>query len=287
MKKIISLVLTIALTISSMICVNAADEGIKVYLEGNKINFDVQPQTINGRTMVPIRAIFEAMGANVTWDDATQSAISTKNNTTVKMTLNSTTEYINGVACKMDVTPVIIDGRTLAPARYVAEAFGYTVNWDEASQSVMIVSNSNTLVFDELKNIIISKGSFKNGYYGLVAFIDESGMYSMYYRPAEDSIHLYLGSEIDENWFTMLIIIERYKKPGFLYTNEFSSGNKYEVFAEYPQFNKTYSETENTFPDYLHDATEKSINADLKFIDICTKNVANISLSDFGIYYEQ
>lgn len=143
MKKIISLVLAMAITISSTICVFAANEGIKVYLEGNKISFDVQPQTINDRTMVPIRAIFEAMGAVVNWDDATQTAISTKDNTTVKMTLNSTNEYINDVVCEMDVTPVIIDGRTLAPARYVAEAFGYYVNWDAMTQSVLISKNKN------------------------------------------------------------------------------------------------------------------------------------------------
>ena len=53
------------------------------------------------------------------------------------MTLNSTTEYINDTAYAMDVMPVIINGRTLAPARYVAEAFGYYVNWDEMTQSVL------------------------------------------------------------------------------------------------------------------------------------------------------
>ena len=52
-----------------------------------KNKFDVSPQTINDRTMVPIRAIFEAMGANVDWADITQTAISTKDSTTVKMTL--------------------------------------------------------------------------------------------------------------------------------------------------------------------------------------------------------
>ncbi len=143
MKKFISLVLAVSLAISSMICVSAADEGIRVYLEGSKIDFDVPPQTINDRTMVPIRAIFEAMGANVDWDDITQTAISTKDSTTVKMTLNSTTEYINDTAYTMDVTPVIINGRTLAPARYVAEAFGYYVNWDEMTQSVLISKKPN------------------------------------------------------------------------------------------------------------------------------------------------
>lgn len=148
MKKSISLVLAAILAIFSTVSASAASKDISVYLDGytgadgQKINFDVPPQTINGRTMVPIRAIFEAMGANVAWDEATHTAISTKDSTTVKMTLNSTTEYINGVAAEMDVTPVVIDGRTLAPARYVAEAFGYIVKWDEATRSVLISKNS-------------------------------------------------------------------------------------------------------------------------------------------------
>lgn len=159
MKKIILLALTAAvLAISSMFCVSAANEEIKVYLEGSKISFDVQPQIINGRTMVPIRAIFETMGATVTWDDTTKTAISTKDGTTVKMTLNSTTEYINNTALEMDVTPVIIDGRTLAPARYVAEAFGYYVNWDAPTQSVLISKNKN---FDVSQ---IRDGTRKNPY---------------------------------------------------------------------------------------------------------------------------
>lgn len=158
MKKFISLVVATTLTISSMLCAFAADEGINVYLEEFKINFDVQPQIINGRTMVPIRAIFEAMGANVVWDDTTKTAISTKDGTTVKMTLNSTTEYINDDTYEMDVTPVIINGRTLAPARYVAEAFGYDVKWYEMTQSVLISKNSK---FDISK---IKDGTRKHPY---------------------------------------------------------------------------------------------------------------------------
>lgn len=103
------------------VCAHAAAGEISVYLkgysgvDGEKISFDILPQNVNGRTMVPIRAIFEAMGATVDWDDTTQPAICTKDSTVVKMTLNSTTEYINDVPVTMDVTPVIISGRTLAP----------------------------------------------------------------------------------------------------------------------------------------------------------------------------
>lgn len=149
MKKFFLAVLTGVLIISTTICVSAASKEINVYLDGflgvdgQKIKFDVPPQIINDRTMIPIRAVFESMGASVEWDKATQTAIGTKNGTTVKMTLNSTTEYINGTAYEMDVPPVIINGRTLAPARYVAEAFGYNVKWDEATKSVLISKDSN------------------------------------------------------------------------------------------------------------------------------------------------
>ncbi len=121
MQKITSLFITVCLTLLMCVCAHAAAGEISVYLkgysgvDGEKISFDILPQNVNGRTMVPIRAIFEAMGATVDWDDTTQPAICTKDSTVVKMTLNSTTEYINDVPVTMDVTPVIISGRTLAP----------------------------------------------------------------------------------------------------------------------------------------------------------------------------
>lgn len=142
MKKIISLLLVVGLVLSSATLAFANESEISVYVEGQKVSFDVPPQTINDRTMVPIRAIFEVMGATVNWDNATQTAICTKDNTVVKMTLNSKTEYINDVPYEMDVAPVIVDNRTLAPARYVAEAFGYFVNWDGNTKSVLINKTS-------------------------------------------------------------------------------------------------------------------------------------------------
>lgn len=154
MKKFISLLIAVISVFCLTVCANAADEKINVYLDGfygtdgQKINFDVPPQTINNRTMVPIRAIFEAMGATVDWDDATQTAKCVKDATTVEMTLNSTTEYINGTPNEMDVSPVVIDGRTLAPARYVAEAFGYHVSWDEMTQTVLISKDEKYSISD-------------------------------------------------------------------------------------------------------------------------------------------
>ncbi len=120
-----------------------ADDNIKVALNGQYLSFDVPPQIIDGRTMVPIRTIFEAMGATVSWNDATKTATCTKDNTTVEMTANSPIVTINSQATTMDISPMIIDGRTLAPARYVAESFGGSVFWHQSTQTAIIISNPN------------------------------------------------------------------------------------------------------------------------------------------------
>ena len=139
MKKIISMLLVICLMLSVSVTTFASDT-IYVTLDGSYIEFDVKPQIINGRTMVPVRAIFEKMGATVEWDGNTSSAICTKGDTVVKMTVNSMDMYINNQVTKMDISPVVIDGRTLAPARYVAEAFGADVHWDQEDRTVIIRS---------------------------------------------------------------------------------------------------------------------------------------------------
>ena len=145
MKKVLSILMITIMLFSSMAVTTSADNNeISVYLDGVKIEFDVKPQIINGRTMVPIRAIFEKMGAVVEWDGNTSSAICTKDDTVVKMTVNSMDMYINNQSQKMDIAPVVIDGRTLAPARYVAEAFGADVKWDQVNNSVIITSNKNS-----------------------------------------------------------------------------------------------------------------------------------------------
>lgn len=134
---VISVVSSYMIAMPTMV---SAEESIAVQLDGKKIGFDVPPQIINGRTMVPIRAIFEKMGAAVEWDGSTKSAICTKGDTVVKMTVDSMDMYINNQMTRMDIAPVVIDGRTLAPARYVAEAFGADVQWSQKNSTVVICS---------------------------------------------------------------------------------------------------------------------------------------------------
>jgi len=113
---------------------------ISVYLDGTPLTFDVPPQTIDGRILVPLRAIFEALGAGVDWNEATRVITATKDGTTVVLTIGSNTATVNGQSVTLDVPPQVIDGRTLVPLRFVAESFGVTVDWDGSTRTVTITS---------------------------------------------------------------------------------------------------------------------------------------------------
>ena len=85
------------------------------------------PIVENNRTFVPFRALIEAFGADVAWDEATQAVTAELNDTVVVMTIGSATYTVNGVEKSMDVAPFIKDASTMIPVRFVAEEFGITV----------------------------------------------------------------------------------------------------------------------------------------------------------------
>ena len=130
-----------AITISvAPLCAFAADDDIKVMLNDEVLSFDVEPQIIDDRTVMPMRAIFEALGAEVNWDDETRTVTAVKDNTTIKMTIGSKVMYVNDIPIELDVAPLIINDRTLVPGRAVAESLGADVSWDGETRTVMIRS---------------------------------------------------------------------------------------------------------------------------------------------------
>ena len=142
MKKIASLTMVVVLLLGMFTFNVSAQENVSVYIEGAKVEFDVQPQIINRRTMVPMRKIFEELGATVNWDNSTQTAIGTKGSTVIKISINDYTLYKNDVPITLDVPAQLIDGRTLVPVRAISESFGCSVKWEDTTQSVLISSNS-------------------------------------------------------------------------------------------------------------------------------------------------
>lgn len=111
---------------------------VTIHVDGEYLPSDVDPIVENGRTMIPLRAAGEAVGATVDWDQATQTASATLNGQTVTFTLNSKTYYINGTAHTTDVAPKMLNNRTLLPIRPFAEGLDLSVNWNQALLDVDI-----------------------------------------------------------------------------------------------------------------------------------------------------
>ena len=111
---------------------------IKVIVNGTELSFDQPPIIENGRTLVPLRAIFEALGATVDWNPSTQTVTAVKDDITVTLKIGSDVLVRNGENIKLDVPAKIAGGRTLVPARAVAESFGAEVEWEPEARTVII-----------------------------------------------------------------------------------------------------------------------------------------------------
>ncbi len=153
MKK---LVLSFLLIFALSLPIFAADIPIKVLLNGKQIAFDSAPIVHKGTTLVPLRAIFEALGASVSWDSKTQSITSTLNGTTLKLTVNSKDAYKNGSKMNLLVAPLVSNSRTVVPVRFISESFGLAVNWDSSKNAVVLKSSDSGSEW--LKNTINKLG---------------------------------------------------------------------------------------------------------------------------------
>lgn len=111
---------------------------IPVYLNNREICFYVDPVIIDGRTLVPMRDVFEALGAVVSWNGDTETATAQKGDITVQVQIGSDTIRKNNQIISVDVPARIIWNRTLVPVRAVSEAFESVVKWDSDERAVYI-----------------------------------------------------------------------------------------------------------------------------------------------------
>ncbi len=116
----------------------ATNNEISIQLDGTKLSLDAVPLNQNNRILVPLRGIFEALGASVDWNEATQTITATKEDTTVILTIGKTSAQVNSSEVALDTAPVLIGNRTMVPVRFIAEHMGLKVNWNEQSQTVII-----------------------------------------------------------------------------------------------------------------------------------------------------
>lgn len=111
---------------------------VTVLVNGEPVGFDQPPVIQDGRTLVPARAVFEALGAQMEWDGETQTAFAVKGDTQVKIQIGQASFEKNGQPVALDVPAQILGDRTLIPLRAVADAFGCQVGWDGATKTATV-----------------------------------------------------------------------------------------------------------------------------------------------------
>ncbi|MBR1969998.1 MAG: copper amine oxidase N-terminal domain-containing protein [Clostridia bacterium] len=125
-------------SVFTRIIIGSGESPVSVYLNDKKLDFDVPPVIEEGRTLVPLRALFEAMGMTVNWDSSTSTITATSKGNSISMRVNETTATVNGKTLTMDIPPKLVDGRTLVPVRFISESFGAEVKWDREKRIVYI-----------------------------------------------------------------------------------------------------------------------------------------------------
>ncbi len=110
------------------------------YIEfnGNILGFDVLPVIEDGSTLVPMRFLFEQMGADVEWDGKTKTATATLGDKEITFSIDNVNARINNKPAKMDVPARLINDKTMVPLRFLSENMGYKVDWDANSRTAII-----------------------------------------------------------------------------------------------------------------------------------------------------
>ncbi len=168
--KLLSFILiTILCIFMSVFCAFADSEGDVVvslqidnpFMMVNGIETEIDagrgtsPLVTNGRTLVPIRAIIEAFGGSVGWDEGTKSVLLTMDNDTIKLVINSNVAYLNNRSETLDAAPAVINGRTMLPIRFIAEGFNLGVAWNGETQTVTLIANSfDSDEYNYLMNVV-------------------------------------------------------------------------------------------------------------------------------------
>ena len=138
MKKVIKRIvaaLMATLAVSAAV-VSASDVTVK--LKGELIEFDQPPVIEEGRTLVPLRKIFEALGANVEWNPDTRTVTAARGEKTIVLVIDSTEARAGDEVITLDVPARIINGRTLVPVRFIADSFGVRITWNDKERCVYL-----------------------------------------------------------------------------------------------------------------------------------------------------
>lgn len=134
-KALCSLFLALGFFVSVFPC-SANDIGI--YINGESQQFEPAAFISKNRTMVPMRAIFEKLGAELFWDDIKKEVTAKRNGNEIKLAIGDTLAHLNASEIILDAPAVIVNSRTMVPLRFVSESLGANVVWDAETRTVSI-----------------------------------------------------------------------------------------------------------------------------------------------------
>ena len=146
MKSLTAILLNVSLLLFSSVCYAGSDD-IKVYINNNRINYDTMPVNINNRVLVPVRATFDALGADIEWFGEIQTVIATSGSTLIALKIDNPLLIVSDVqtqgikTIELDSPPVLLNSKTMIPLRAIAEIFDYQVIWSEENKSIFINKN--------------------------------------------------------------------------------------------------------------------------------------------------
>lgn len=145
MRKIARIFTIIMIIILILLSSVSFAEPIMINLDGSQLSMPIDPILHDGRTLVPLRPMFEALGARVDWDNDTRTVTATLDDKIIILQINNKIATVNGNEIELDVAGKLINGSTFIPVRFIAESLGAKVDWNPNSKTVIIISNTTAM----------------------------------------------------------------------------------------------------------------------------------------------
>lgn len=166
MKRKFKVSLALLLTLLFFPTITRAQEGLKLWVNGAYVNSDVESFVENGRTLVPVRVISETLGFKVDWNQADQEVLIKTNETEdakiLSLKINDNKATFGDKVFDLDVAPKISQSRTFVPLRFISEAFGLKVDWDEENKTAIV---GEGYIAPVLTNILLVADKVTNNNY--------------------------------------------------------------------------------------------------------------------------
>ncbi|MDP4092143.1 MAG: stalk domain-containing protein [Bacillota bacterium] len=232
MKKLFCLILLITLVFSLLTVAVYGEGNIKVTVDGRLLSTSSAPVNVGGRVLVPLRDIFNALGASVDWDGSTRTVTAVKSGTNIVLQIGSKSAKVDGISTELDVTAQIINQKTYVPVRFIAESLGAVVSWNSNNNTVAIISPDKVEFSDRttFNSKFSLSGHVKGSNLVLVQAQKGSQVWSSFLVPSNGVISLNVYLPYGPGSYDLLVAMKN--EPGtdrtgnYEYLEQFKTENK-------------------------------------------------------------